>query len=219
MAFSTDPSVPGESSGQEATRRRASYDYSLILATVAVLFAISAICIWAMFYFKWAEVQQMTPALKGQYMAAMNRVMAPFAVALIVLLGICVPKRLLPVRLLNWVGGGLLLVFAAVAAFRGIVDGLLVVLVASLTLQLVVLVLAAAGSGWLHFTRSGYWLRLGSSLIHLGIVLFLLDLFFFRHQLLHLLLFWVTTIATVAGMLFSFYAENVVRLFGGGREN
>ena len=82
-------------------KRKSSYDFYLILATALVLFAISLISIYGMFYFKFAQIHQMAPALKITYMNRMNTVIAPFAVCLILLLGICVPKRLLPTAWLN----------------------------------------------------------------------------------------------------------------------
>ncbi len=208
--------------GGDSIRKRASYDFYLILATVAVLFAISAICIYGMFFFKFAQVHEMAPAVKAAYMMGMNRIMAPFLILLLLLLGVCVPKRLLPTQWLNRFA--VLIGFAAmgVSLWQGVVAGLLVILVASLFLQAAVLVLALIGSEALHFEKKGYWVRVGSSLIHLGLILFVLDLFLFRYQTLHLILFWVTTIATVAGLLASFYAENVVngvrRIRGGGGE-
>lgn len=198
--------------GDERITKRASYDFYLILATVAVLFVISAICIYGMFYFKWAQLQQMEPAIKMQYMNRMNLVVSPFVIGLILILGICVPKRLLPVAKLNWFAAGLLLAVPVVAIGFGTEKALLLVLTASLLLQVVVLGLALTGSRRLNFEKSGYWLRVGSSLIHLGIILFILDLFLFRHQRLHLVLFWLTTAASVLGMLFSFYSQAVARL-------
>ena len=193
--------------------KKSSYDYYLILATTAVLFAISVICIYGMFYFKIAEVQQMAPVLKAVYMGKMNSVMAPFLIALVLLLGICVPKRLLPVNWLNWFAGLLVLAAVGVSVGWGIKIGLLVVLFASLVLQIIVLGLAVVGYSGLHFEKKGYWVRLGSSAIHLGLLLFVIDLFYYRMQRLHLFLFWVTTISIVLGMLFCFYSEDVARLF------
>ena len=46
-------------------RGKSSYDYYLILATAVVLFVISAICIYGMFYFKLAQVQQLPVAEPG----------------------------------------------------------------------------------------------------------------------------------------------------------
>lgn len=188
---------------------RGSWDFYLILATVAVLFIISLICIYGMFYFKLAQIHQLDPAAKLAYMNRMNMVIAPFLVGLVLLLGICVPKRLLPAVWLNrfallLAGGGI-----AIALGWGVKAALIAVLSASCLLQFVVLFLAAMGSEALHFEKSGYWLRLGSSLIHLGIILFVLDLFFHRRTALHLFLFWLTTGATVLGMIFSFYSPTV----------
>lgn len=194
------------------TKRKGSLDFNLILATAVVLSAISLICIYAMFYFKLAQVHELPAGEKLLYMDGMNKVVAPFVTGLILLLGICVPKRLLPttwvVRAAVLLGGA----GVAVSLWAGVKTGLLAVLCVSLLLQLVVLMLALIGSSRLHFEKSGYWVRLGSSLIHLGLILFVLDLYFYRQQGLHLLLFWVTTGATVSGMLFSFYSHGVVGL-------
>jgi hypothetical protein len=72
--------------------------------------------------------------------------------------------------------------------------------------------MTAAGSSNLNFHKKGYWVRLGSSLIHLGIILFILDLLLYERKTLHLVLFWITTASSIAGMIFSFYAESVVNL-------
>lgn len=193
-------------------KRKSSYDYYLILATTAVLFIISVLCIYGMFYFKLAQVQQMAPAIKIEYMSRMNTMISPFLIGLILLLGICVPNRLLPTVWLNRFAAALFVLVIAVSLGWGIKTGLIVVLIASLILQLAVLVLALGGSQALHFEKKGYWVRLGSSLLHLGLILFILDLFFYEKQTLHLVLFWVTTAATVTGMLLCFYADTMARL-------
>jgi len=195
--------------------KKSSYDYYLILATTVVLFIISAICIWGMFFFKMAQIQQMSPTVKSVYLEHMNSVIAPFVICLILLLGICVPKRLLSTIWLNRFGVLLGLVVITVAVAFNIKMGLFVVLTASLGLQLTVLVLAMAGSKRLHFETKGYWLRVGSSLIHLGLILFILDLFFYRFETLHLVLFWVTTFATTAGMGLCFYSGTISKVLRG----
>jgi len=193
-------------------RGKSSYDYYLILATTVMLFLISAICIYGMFYFKLAQVHQLPVAEKIGYMDSMNTVMAPFLIALIVLLGICVPKRLLPTSWLNRFSV-ILVLLALVASFIwGIKVSLALVLIVSLALQVVVLFMALAGSKELNFEKKGYWMRVGSSLLHLGLILFALDLFFYRYQVLHLVLFWITTASTLLGMVFCFYADSFSRL-------
>jgi len=75
------------------------------------------------------------------------------------------------------------------------------------------------GSKNLNFHKKGYWVRLGSSLIHMGLILFVLDLFLYEQKTLHLFLFWLTTGSSVAGMLFCFYAESVAGLITGKRRS
>ncbi|MBW1838876.1 MAG: hypothetical protein JRI49_02990 [Deltaproteobacteria bacterium] len=193
-------------------RGKSHYDYYLILATTVVLFVISVICIYGMFYFKLAQVHQLPVAEKVGYMDSMNTVMAPFLIALIVLLGICVPKRLLPTSWLNRFSVILVLLALAASFIWGIKVSLALVLIVSLALQVVVLFMALAGSKELNFEKKGYWVRVGSSLLHLGLILFALDLFFYRYQVLHLILFWITTASALLGMVFCFYAESFSRL-------
>jgi len=193
-------------------RGKSNYDFYLILATTVVLFIISVICIYGMFYFKLAQVNQLTAVAKVNYMNTMNRVLAPFLIALIVLLGICVPKRLLPTVWLNRFSV-MLVVFAIVAGLIGDVKvSLVFVLAVSLVLQVVVLIMACAGSTELNFEKKGYWVRVGSSLLHLGLIVFVLDFFFYRSLTLHLVLFWITTVSLLLGMVFCFYAESFSRL-------
>lgn len=196
-------------------KSKRSYDFYLILATTLVLFIISVICIWGMFYFKLAHIQQLAPAMKGDYLERMNSVVAPFVICLILLLGICIPKRLLSTSWLNRFAVFLGIIVLAVVVGFGIKWGLLVILVGAFGLQAMVLVLAVAGSKRLHFEKKGYWLRVGSSLIHLGLILFILDLFLYRMQSLHLVLFWFTTVATITGMGLCFYSSAVSRLVRG----
>ena len=198
---------------------KSSYDFYLILATTVVLFAICLISIYGMFYFKFAQIHQMAPAVKMSYMNRMNTIVAPFVICLILLLGICVPKRLLPTAWLNRITV-LLVICALLTGFiAGGKASLLLILGSSLVLQMIVLVLVLSGSKNLHFHKKGYWVRLGSSLIHLGLILFVLDLFLYERQALHLFLFWLTTGASVAGMLFCFYAESVVVFITGRQQS
>jgi len=199
-------------------KRKSSYDFYLVLATALVLFAISAVSIYGMFYFKFAQIQQMAPAVKFSYMNRMNTYIAPFIISLILLLGICVPKRLLPTSWLNRITIVLLAISLVTAFVAGIRTSLLVILGASLILQTMVLFKTLGGSKHLNFHKKGYWVRLGSSLIHLGFILFVLDLLLYERKSLHLFLFWLTTATTVVGMLSSFYADLVVGVITGKKE-
>lgn len=192
--------------------KKPSYDFYLILATVVVLSIISGICVYGMFYFKFAQLQQMAAPVKVAYMERMNQIVSPFIIALIVILAVCVPKRLLPTDWLNRFALALLLVIGGVTWFWGVVTALQVALCLTLALQAIVLALALAGNQRLNFEKKGYWLRVGSSAMHLGLILFILDLFFYKHQTLHLALFWVTTVATVLGMIGCFYSPTLAEM-------
>ncbi len=198
---------------------KSSYDFYLIIATAVILFIICLISFYGMFYFKFAQINQVAPHIKLTYMNRMNSVVAPFVICLILLLGICVPKRLFPTVWLNRITLLLLLCAVVTALVWGVRFSLLLILSLSLLLQVAVLLLTAFGSQSLHFHKKGYWVRLGSSLIHLGLILFILDLLLYEHKELHLFLFWVTTGTSVFGMIFSFYAQPVVNLFAGRQKS
>jgi len=203
-----------------AIHKKTSYDFYLILATVVVLSIISGICIYGMFYFKFAQLQNMAAPVKAAYMERMNEIVSPFIIALIVILAVCVPKRLLPTTWLNRFAVSLLVVIGVVIWVWGVVMALKVALCLTLALQFVVLMMALAGNERLNFEKKGYWLRVGSSSMHLGIILFILDLFFYKYQTLHLALFWVTTVATVLGMIGCFYSPALAEMMAkrGARE-
>jgi hypothetical protein len=193
-------------------KTKSPYDFYLILVTAIMLFIISAICIYGMFYFKLAQIHQMATPMKVAHMNHMNDVISPFLIGLILLIGICVPKRLLPTWWLHRFCVFLGVSGLAISLVFGIRSGLMFILMTSLVLQAAVLALAAAASKRVTFERKGYWLHVGSSLIHLGIILFVLDLFFYKRQTLHTCLFWITTVTVVLGMIFCFYSDRMARL-------
>ena len=189
--------------------RRFNYDFVLILATVGILFLISLLCIGGMFYFKWAELQNVAPAIKIAFQEQMNNLLAPFLVALLLTLGLCIPNRLFPSRWLYAFIIMLGLTCLGSALVWGWREALLWMLVISAALQAIVLILVVLG--WrLKFLCEGYWNRLGSSLVHLGLILFCLDFFFLSHRDLHLGLFWVSAICIFIGMIVTFYAEGMM---------
>jgi len=198
--------------------RKINLDFGLVLATVVVLGVISLICVGGMFYYRGAHIDQASTAVKEAWLLAMNRAVTPPLICLILLLAMCIPKRLLP-RPWLWRLGGALGLISAIAFFAaGFRAALLVVLTVSVLLQTTVTMMAAAGSRHLSFARPGYWQRLGSSLIHLGLVLFVADLLLYRHHTLHLFLFWGLTAAIFIGLVFSFYPRFCSRLIGRGAD-
>ncbi|OPL12161.1 MAG: hypothetical protein AVO38_03790 [delta proteobacterium ML8_D] len=189
--------------------KRYNSDFILILVTVVIMFLISMLCIGGMFYFKWAELQNVVPAIKIAYQEQMNSLLAPFLLALLLTLGLCIPRRLFPhgrlyafIILLGLTGLGAALAW-------GWREALLWILIISAVLQAVVLILAASGRR-LKFLCEGYWNRLGSSSVHLGLVLFCMDFFLLDRWNVHLVIFWISAVCIFIGMIITFYAEDMM---------
>ena len=175
------------------------------------MFLISLLCIGEMFYFKWASLQSVTPAVKVAFEGEMNGLLAPLLLALLLTLGLCIPKRLLPT---NWLQGFMALlglIATGMYIIWGWREAVLWVLIISVLLQITVLFLVLIGRH-LNFHYKGYWERLGSSLIHLGLLVFCLDLFLLDHQALHIRIFWISATCLFLGMLMAFYAKDIVNL-------
>jgi hypothetical protein len=171
-----------------------------------------------MFYFKWAELQNVVPAIKIAYQEQMNGLLAPFLLALLLTLGLCIPRRLFPqhrlyafIILLGLTGLGAALVW-------GWREALLWMLIISAALQTVVLILAASGRQ-LKFLCEGYWNRVGSSSVHLGLVLFCLDFFLLDRWNVHLVIFWISAVCIFIGTVITFYAEDMMDKLRGRKES
>jgi hypothetical protein len=106
------------------------------------------------------------------YVDAMNTVATPLIVGLVVVMGLCVPKRLFSRLGLVWVSLGMVVAGAATgAAARSLVDGLTVYLLLAAAIQLAVVVLTVVGARGPSYLTEGAD-QDGSGLLHLGFVLF-----------------------------------------------
>jgi hypothetical protein len=92
----------------------------------------------------------------------------------------------------------------AALPFRGVRFALGLVLGLSALLQTAILALVLAGAR-LRFAGRGLALRSGSSLLHLGTVLFTLDLVALQGSPWHIPLFWLSTALLTAGCVLTFY--------------
>jgi hypothetical protein len=186
----------------KGTRRPLGWDLGLILLTAITLAGFGVLALYAMFYYKFHAVQ---PGWSVEaYQGMMNRLAAPFAVALILWLVLCIPKRLFSRRVLLGYSGAMLALGAAALPFGGWRFALGLVLGLSAALQAAILALVLAGAR-LHFTAGGFAMRAGSSLIHLGFVLFLFDLVAFMGSRWHIPIFWVATLLLCGGCILTFY--------------
>jgi hypothetical protein len=195
----------------EVKQRRINYDYILIIATTVVLFAIAIITVYGMFHFKFNQIAESNNvASKIAYYRGMNSLISPFVSVLLIILSICVPKRLFPFKVLNIFAVLMVILTVILTIIYNNITALTVILFISLGLQILVFVLVLFGMK-LHFEKEGYWTRVGSSLIHLGFILFVLDFIKLNDLEIHLIIFWISTISITLGCIFTFYTPSFGR--------
>jgi hypothetical protein len=183
-------------------RRGVGWDLGLVLLTAATLAAFGALALWGMFHYK---SHALSPGWSvPAFQEMMNRRAAPLVVLLIVWLALCIPKRLFSRRTLLAYSAGMLAVALAALPAGGVRFALGLVLGLSAALQAAILALVLSGAR-LRFTGHGLALRAGSTLLHLGVVLFTLDLVALQGSPWHIPLFWVSTALLTAGCVLTFY--------------
>jgi hypothetical protein len=183
-------------------RRAVGWDLALVLLTAATLAAFGALALWGMFFYKShaARPDWSVPAFQEM----MNRLATPLVVLLIVWLVLCIPKRLFSKRVLLGYSAGMTALGIAALPYGGARFALGLVLGLSALLQTAILALVLAGAR-LRFAGPGLALRAGSSLLHLGIVLFTFDLVALQGSPWHIPLFWAATGLLTAGCVLTFY--------------
>ncbi len=187
------------------------YDYYLIILTALILFAMGLLCVYGITYYNYLAVApQWTSTIRyTSYIDDMNSYLYPFLVLLLLTLGLCIPKRLLEQDFLIKftalaLGATLLLTF-----FSGIERGLVFLLAVMIIVQGFVLIKTIKKSEALRFEKEGYAGRLGSSLLHLGLVVMIFNFMTLQESSFHLLIFWAGMIMITIGNIFSFYPERI----------
>jgi hypothetical protein len=192
------------------------YDFYLMIITSTVLSGIGLVCLYGIAYYtytnqimpQWTE----TPLYK-EYIDNMNQYMYPFVVLLLVTLGLCIPKRIVQRHSLFIAGMSLLGLTIITAILTTIKISLEVLLGISLLIQTAVMVLTILKRGSLTYERVGYSIQTGSSMLHLGFVIFVLDFTSMRTSAYHISVFWVATILITMGTTLSFYPAQMEGIF------
>ncbi|VVB92081.1 Uncharacterised protein [uncultured archaeon] len=187
------------------------YDYGLIILTTLVLFAIGLVCVYGIAYYNYLAANpqwQYTP-LYIQYINNMNSFLYPFLVLLLISLGLCIPKRLLEQDILIKFGVLALGVTIILTFLSGIETGLGFILAIMTGVQCIVLILTIKKSKTVRFEKEGYIVRLGSVLLHLGVVILIFNFVTFRENPFHISIFWTGTLLVIAGNIFSFYPGRI----------
>jgi hypothetical protein len=191
------------------------YDYYLIVLTTFILFAIGIVCVYGISYYNYLASGPGWTGTTGylQFIDDMNSYLYPFLVLLLVSLGLCIPKRLFEQDILVKISALALGVTVILTFLWGIEKALGFILAVITGLQGVVLILTFNKNRAIRFEKEGYLVRMGSSMLHLGIVILIFNFVTLRESQFHILIFWAGTLFVTAGNIFSFYPERMNSLF------
>jgi hypothetical protein len=191
------------------------WDFALMVATLILLALLGAQSIIGTGYAWWAErtIPGWEQAGYASYVTGMNIIAAPLVIGLVVVLGLCVPKRILSRYWLIGVSAGLLA--AGVIGWLATgspATGLAVYLVLASLLQAAVVLMTFLGVGAkVTYLTEGRLVKTGSGLLHMGFLLFALVVAVLQQSPWMLLVFWLSALCIIVGTLLSFYAGKLVR--------
>ncbi len=190
------------------------YDYYLIILTTLILFMIGAVSLYGITYYNYLAVDSgwTKTAQYSQYIDEMDSYLYPFLVLLLISLGLCILKRLFEQDILLKFSAIILGMTVILTFFSNIETGLGFILALMTVVQSVVLIMTIRKSKSIRFEKEGYIARMGSSLLHLGLVLIMLNFVSLRDSPFHLLIFWFGVIFITMGNVFSFYPEKTASL-------
>ena len=185
------------------------YGYYLILLTTVILFAIGIVCVYGITYYNYLATVPGWTETTGylQFINDMNAYLYPFLVLLLISLGLCIPKRLFEQDILIKISLLALALTVILTYSMGMETAMGFILAVIIGLQGIVLILTFKKSRVVRFEKEGYIVRMGSSMLHFGVVMLIFNFVTLRENQLHILIFWAGTLFVTAGNLFSFYPE------------
>jgi hypothetical protein len=207
------PRDPGPAAAPPPDERRSGWDFALLTVTVALLGGLGVQSLVGTLYSWWAaraiEGWASSPAF-ASYISAMNLVAAPMVIALAVVMGLCVPKRLFSRTALAVASGVMVVLGLGVWAFTGsTADGLAVYLLGAGGIQVAVVVMTVIGSARLSYMTEGRLTKIGSGLLHLGFIVFAYVVVALQHSAWMLPVFWIGFVMAIGGSALSFYAGEI----------
>ena len=187
------------------------YDYYLIILTTLILFAIGTVSLYGIAYYDYLAVnsQWIQTMQYSQYIDEMNSYLYPLLILLLISLGLCIPKRLFEQDFLLKFSALILGITVIITVFSDIEKGLGFILLVMTVVQVIVLIMTIKKSKIIRFEKEGYIARIGSSLLHLGFVIIILNFVSMRDSPFHLLIFWIGVVLITVGNVFSFYPEKM----------
>ncbi len=185
------------------------WDFSLMAMTVALFASLGVQSLAGTVYVWWAY--RSVPAFEqvgyARFVEVMNAVAAPQVVVLVLVMGLCVPKRLFAKGALLGVSAAMLAIGAVVWAASGNLSaGLTAYLALASLIQVAVVAMTVAGTRGPSYLTEGRVAKAGSGLLHLGFVLFTLVVAGLQDSVWMLPVFGVATVLSVVGSAMAFYA-------------
>jgi len=192
--------------------RQRSWDFALTVLTVVLLGGLGVQSFLGTIYVWWAQttIPNWEQFAYEGYVARMNAIAAPQLIALVVVMGLCVPKRLFSRTAL--IGVSAAMVAAGIVAWAvtgSLATGLTVYLGLAALIQLAVAALTALGAKGPSYLTEGRITKLGSALLHLGFIVFGIVVAALQRSAFMLPVFWASTVLMVGGTAMSFYASKL----------
>lgn len=198
--------------GIEDIRQRV-WDFWLTVVTVIVLALLGVQSFIGTGYVWWAE--RSIPSWEQSagytsYVALMNAIAAPLVLVLVLVMGLCVPKRLFSRTALIGVSVVMVAVGAGAWAYtKSLATGLAVYLALAAIIQVAVVVMTVAGVRGPSYLTEGRLTKTGSGLLHLGFILFGLVVVDLQSSTWMLPVFSVSALLAIVGTALSFYARKL----------
>jgi hypothetical protein len=193
--------------------RQRTWDFALTIITVFLLAGLGVQSFIGTLVTWWAirtvPAWEQSPGYTN-YVGVMNEIAAPMIVALVVVMGLCVPKRLFARRALLWIS--LAMVFAGLAAgvaTRSLAIGLTVYLLLAAAIQLAVVAMTIAGVRGPSYLTEGRLTKAGSGLLHLGFIVFTVVVVALQDSEAMAPVFWLSAVLVIVGTTLSFYASSI----------
>lgn len=166
------------------------------------------VCVYGIAYYDYL-VSSAWKISQAEYIDIMNHYLYPFLLMLLVSLGLCIPKRLLHWSILVPFSVVVLITTLLITFSSDMVKGLGFMLAVMVVVQSIVVILTFRRSKSVRFEKDGNIVKLGSSLLHLGVVILIFNFVSLRDFEIHILIFWTGTGLITIGNIFSFYPGRV----------
>lgn len=194
--------------------RSRTWDFALTVVTVALFGSLGVQSLVGTGYVWWA--QRTVPGWEqigyDGFVGVMNAIAAPQLVALVVVMGLCVPKRLFSRRTLVAVSAGMVGVGIVTVIFTSdLARGLAVYLALAALIQVAVVTMTVTGTRAPSYLTESRVARAGSGLLHLGFILFALVVVALQDSVWMMPVFLVSAVLSTGGSAMSIYANALAK--------